>query len=43
MSAQLAAEVARTRAHDVLVNDGSLEDLRRRVESLYASWVGKSP
>ena len=43
MSAQLAADAARARAHDVLVNDGSLEDLRRRVESLYAAWLGKSP
>ena len=38
MAAQLAADAARTRAHDVLVNDGSLDELRAKVEALYASW-----
>ena len=40
MSAQIAADAARTRAHDVLVNDGSLDALRAAVGRLYASWTG---
>ena len=39
MQFQIAAETARGRAHDVLVNDGSLDDLRRRVADLYARWT----
>jgi hypothetical protein len=27
------------RAHDVLVNDGTLEELRRKVTALYESWT----
>jgi dephospho-CoA kinase len=42
MAAQIAAEAARARAHDVLVNDGSLEHLRRRVADLYARWTSES-
>ena len=40
MAAQIPAEEARRRADDVLVNDGSLAELARKVESLYAGWVG---
>jgi dephospho-CoA kinase len=39
MAAQLSADAARTRADDVLVNDGSLEDLRRKVTELYERWI----
>ena len=40
MSAQISPDDARRRADDVLVNDGSLADLARKVEALYAEWVG---
>lgn len=39
MGAQLSADAARSRADDVLVNDGSLEDLRRKVTELYRRWI----
>ena len=39
MAAQIPADAARARADDVLVNDGSLEDLRRKVTELYARWI----
>ena len=39
MAAQLSAEAARARADDVVVNDGSLEDLRRKVTELYRTWT----
>jgi dephospho-CoA kinase len=38
--AQISPDDARRRADDVLVNDGSLADLARKVEALYADWVG---
>ena len=40
MSAQISPDEARARADDVIVNDGSLADLARKVEALYADWVG---
>jgi dephospho-CoA kinase len=40
MSAQISPDDARRRADDVLVNDGTLADLARKVEGLYADWVG---
>ena len=40
MSAQISPDDARRRADDVIVNDGSLADLARKVEALYADWVG---
>jgi dephospho-CoA kinase len=40
MSAQISPDEARARADDVIVNDGSLADLARKVEVLYADWVG---
>jgi dephospho-CoA kinase len=39
IAAQLPPDAARVRAHDVLVNDGSLEDLRRKVTELYERWT----
>ena len=39
ISAQLRAEIARERADDVIVNNGTLEDLRRKVTDLYARWT----
>jgi dephospho-CoA kinase len=39
MTAQLPPESARIRAHDVVVNDGTLEDLRRKVTDLYEGWT----
>jgi len=39
MAAQISTEAARGRAHDVLVNDGTLEDLRRKVTELYRGWT----
>jgi len=39
MAAQISADAARDRVHDVLVNDGSLEDLRRKVTELYDRWI----
>ena len=39
MAAQIPADAARARAHDVLVNDGTLEELRRQVEDLYRRWT----
>jgi dephospho-CoA kinase len=40
MAAQIPPDDARRRADDVLVNDGSPADLARKVEGLYASWIG---
>jgi dephospho-CoA kinase len=39
ISAQLRAEIARERADDVLVNNGTLEDLRRKVTELFRRWT----
>ena len=40
MAAQIPADAARARAHDVLVNDGTLEDLRRQASrTLYRRWT----
>jgi dephospho-CoA kinase len=41
MAAQIQAEAARARAHDVISNDGTLEELRRKVEELYRGWTGQ--
>jgi dephospho-CoA kinase len=40
MASQIPPEDASRRAHDVVVNDGSLADLASRVEALYRGWVG---
>jgi dephospho-CoA kinase len=42
MAAQIAAEKARARAHDVIVNDGSLDHLRRLVAELYGRWTAEA-
>jgi dephospho-CoA kinase len=39
MAAQISPEAARPRAQDVLVNDGSLEQLRQKVTELYRRWT----
>jgi len=38
--AQISPDAAARRATDVIVNDGTLADLRRKTEALYASWLG---
>ena len=40
MAAQIPPEEARRRASDVIVNDGSVEDLERKVDELYSGWIG---
>jgi dephospho-CoA kinase len=40
VAAQLPPEEARRRATDVIVNDGSIAELERRVDRLYREWVG---
>jgi len=39
MASQIRPAEAFDRAHDVIVNDGSLEELRRKVEDLYRRWT----
>ncbi len=39
MAAQIPADAARARAHDVVVNDGTLDDLRRKVTEIYGRWT----
>ena len=39
MAGQIPAEEARPRVTDVMVNDGSLEDLERKVEALFHRWT----
>jgi dephospho-CoA kinase len=39
IASQIAPSEAFDRADDVIVNDGSLEDLRRKVETIYRSWL----
>lgn len=40
ISAQISPAEAAARASDVLVNDGTREDLRRKTEELYRRWLG---
>jgi dephospho-CoA kinase len=40
VAAQLSPEAARRRATDVIINDGSIAELERRVDRLYREWVG---
>ncbi len=42
IAAQIAPEDARGRARDVLVNDGTVADLGRKVEELYRDWIGSN-
>lgn len=39
IAAQLPPEAAALRAHDVLVNEGTLSQLRERVEELWRRWI----
>ncbi len=39
ISSQIRAEIARERADDVIVNNGTLEDLRRKVTDLFRRWT----
>jgi len=39
MAAQIPPESARQKARDVLVNDGSRDELRRKVAAVYQSWT----
>jgi dephospho-CoA kinase len=39
IAAQIRPDAAAARATDVLVNDGTVEDLRRKVEALYGRWL----
>jgi dephospho-CoA kinase len=39
ISSQIAPEDASRRATEVLVNDGSLDDLRQKVSALYRRWT----
>jgi dephospho-CoA kinase len=39
IAAQIRPEAAALRATDVIVNDGTLEELRRKVEALYRGWL----
>jgi dephospho-CoA kinase len=39
IAVQLPPEAARLRAHDVIVNDGTLSELRERVDALWLSWM----
>lgn len=39
MAGQIAPDAARARATDVIVNDGSLEDLEKKVEAVFRVWT----
>ncbi len=39
IAAQIRPEAAVPRAADVIVNDGTLEELRKKVEEVYRSWL----
>jgi len=39
IAAQLPPEAARLRAQDVIVNDGTLDELRQKVTALYRTWT----
>ncbi|MFN2632878.1 MAG: dephospho-CoA kinase [Thermoanaerobaculia bacterium] len=41
IASQIAPPVAVDRASDVIVNDGTLEDLESKVDAVYREWVGK--
>jgi dephospho-CoA kinase len=40
VAAQIPPEEARRRATDVIENDGTIEDLKRKVDDLYDRWIG---
>ena len=39
IAAQIAPEAARARATETIVNDGTPEDLRRKVEAVFRDWT----
>ncbi|HEX5133761.1 MAG TPA: dephospho-CoA kinase [Thermoanaerobaculia bacterium] len=39
MAAQIPPEEARRRATDVIVNDGTVEELERKVDELFGTWI----
>jgi dephospho-CoA kinase len=39
IAAQLPPDAARLRAQDVIVNDGTLHELRQKVTEIYRSWT----
>jgi len=39
IAAQLPPEAARLRAHEVIVNDGTLDELRQKVTEIYRRWT----
>jgi dephospho-CoA kinase len=39
IASQIAPDAARHRAQDVIVNDGSLDDLREKIGELYRRWL----
>jgi dephospho-CoA kinase len=39
VAAQIPPVEARRRATDVIVNDGTRDDLRREIDALYAAWT----
>src|SRR5438876_485693 len=39
IAAQMPAEEAASRAHEIIVNNGSAEDLRRQVEEIWGRWL----
>ena len=39
IASQITPAQAFDRAHDVIVNDGSLEELKRKVEEIWEKWV----
>lgn len=40
IAAQISPDEARRRATDVIVNDGTLEELRDKVDEIYRRWIG---
>jgi dephospho-CoA kinase len=42
IAAQIRPDDAAARATDVLVNDGTVEELGRKVEALYGRWLGQA-
>jgi dephospho-CoA kinase len=40
IAAQIPPEDARLRATDVIVNDGTLEDLEHKADAIYQVWIG---
>lgn len=43
IGAQISPEEARRRATDVIVNDGTLEELKKKVDEVYGQWIESGP